>query len=169
MSSLHRELAIRKRVLEIFNKTQQQFPNDEQWFDYQELVEDHIYKLVEGQDVQQTEAAIEEYRKANYADIVANDAKKRGRVQPRITGLAVKPAEGQAATQSQPSAAAYTADQRPSGFGQPQPTAPAAVSSQAPHPLGGMDAAQRLRMALASGWTPELVQKRSLQLAFCSF
>lgn len=35
-----------------------------------------VYKLVEGQDVQQTEAAIEEYRKANYADIVANDAKK---------------------------------------------------------------------------------------------
>lgn len=26
--------------------------------------------------MQQTEAAIEEYRKANYADIVANDAKK---------------------------------------------------------------------------------------------
>ena len=24
-----------------FNKTQQQFTNDEEWFDYQELVEDH--------------------------------------------------------------------------------------------------------------------------------
>ena len=40
-----------------------------------------VYNLVEGQDVQQTEAAIEEYRKANYADIVANDAKKVGSTQ----------------------------------------------------------------------------------------
>lgn len=104
-----------------------------------------VFKLVEGQDVQQTEAAIEEYRKANYAEIVANDAKKvfvtcmeakmyqclrvtqcaccvlivqlhcclqRGRVQPRITGPAVNPADPQASGQSQPSAAAYTADQR---------------------------------------------------------
>ena len=37
---------------------------------------------------------------------------QRGRVQPRITGPAVNPADSQAAGQSQPSAAAYTADQR---------------------------------------------------------
>ena len=35
-----------------------------------------VYNLVEGTDVQKTEAAIEAYQKANYGDIVANDAKK---------------------------------------------------------------------------------------------
>lgn len=58
---------------------------------------------------------------------------------------------------------------RPPAFGQPQPTAPAAVSSQLTPLVSHMDAAQQLRMALASGWTPELVHKRAMQLAFCSF
>lgn len=128
-----------------------------------------VYKLVEGQDVQQTEAAIEEYRKANYADIVATDAKKRGRAQTRITGPVTNPTNPQAAEQSQPSAAGYALDQRPPGVGQPQPTAPAAISTLLPPPVGQMDATQRLHMALASGWSPELVRKRSLQHAFCSF
>lgn len=35
-----------------------------------------VFSLVEGQNVQQTENAIEAYRKANYDSIVANDAKK---------------------------------------------------------------------------------------------
>jgi len=35
-----------------------------------------VFKLVEGQDVQQTEASIEEYKKANFGNIVANEAKK---------------------------------------------------------------------------------------------
>ncbi|KAL0036231.1 hypothetical protein WJX79_009171 [Trebouxia sp. C0005] len=91
MSSLQRELAIRKRVLDIFNKTRHNFESDEEWFDYQELTEDHIFKLVEGQDVQQTEASIEEYKTANFGNIVANEAKKRGRVQPKITGSAAAP------------------------------------------------------------------------------
>ena len=86
-----------------FNKPQAEFTHDEDWFNYQELIEDHselslsdysaaslsalaisvlfdvwnaVFSLVEGQNVQQTEAAIEEYRKANYDSIVANDAKK---------------------------------------------------------------------------------------------
>jgi len=89
-------------VLCRFNKTRHNFATDEDWFDYQELTEDHskpitgstrqqfllvpssathnmffaVFKLVEGQDVQQTEAAIEEYKKANFGNIVANEAKK---------------------------------------------------------------------------------------------
>lgn len=85
-----------------FNKTRHNFESDEEWFDYQELTEDHskpvfgsikqqyspvllsatlniafaVFKLVEGQDVQQTEASIEEYKTANFGNIVANEAKK---------------------------------------------------------------------------------------------
>ncbi len=82
-----------------FNKTRHNFATDEEWFDYQELTEDHskpalcnsfllvllsatlniafaVFKLVEGQDVQQTEASIDEYKKANFGNIVANEAKK---------------------------------------------------------------------------------------------
>ncbi|DBB06427.1 hypothetical protein WJX77_005234 [Trebouxia sp. C0004] len=169
MSSLQRELAIRKRVLDIFNKIRQNFATDEEWFDYQEVTEDHIFKLVEGQDVQQTEASIEEYKKANFGNIVANEAKKRGRVQPKIIGsVAVNTTDPQA-TQSQPNTGTHAAEQRPLGFGQPQPIAPAAVSSQLPPPAGQMDAQQQLRMAMASGWNPDFAYRRSMQLAFCSF
>jgi len=35
-----------------------------------------VFRLVEGQDVQQTEASIDEYKKANFGNIVANEAKK---------------------------------------------------------------------------------------------
>lgn len=169
MSSLQRELAIRKRVLDIFNKTRHNFETDEEWFDYQELTEDHIFKLVEGQDVQQTEAAIEEYKKANFGNIVANEAKKRGRAQPKITGSAAVSTTDIQLTQSQPNSGTYAAEQRPLGFGQPQPIAPAAISSQLPPPAGQMDARQHLRMALASGWNPDFAHRRSMQLAFCSF
>ena len=58
---------------------------------------------------------------------------------------------------------------RPPGFGQPQPVAPAGISTQPAPPVGQMTAEQHLRMALASGWNPDLAHKRSLQLAFCSF
>ena len=89
-------------VLCRFNKTRHSFASDEEWFDYQELTEDHsklvcgstgqqyfpcplvrnaqyrfaVFKLVEGQDVQQTESSIEEYKRANFGNIVANEAKK---------------------------------------------------------------------------------------------
>ncbi|KAA6422086.1 MAG: hypothetical protein FRX49_07837 [Trebouxia sp. A1-2] len=195
MSSLQRELAIRKRVLDIFNKTRHNFESDEEWFDYQELTEDHskpvfgsikqqyspvllsatlniafaVFKLVEGQDVQQTEASIEEYKTANFGNIVANEAKKRGRVQPKITGSAAVSTTDPQATQSQPNSGTYAAEQTPLGFGQPRPIAPAAVSSQLPLPAGQMDAQQHLRMALASGWNPDFAHRRSMQLAFCSF
>jgi len=66
-------------------------------------------------------------------------------------------------------AASIPAECRPLGFGQPQPIAPAAVSSQLPPPAGQMDAQQHLRMALASGWNPDFAHRRSMQLAFCSF
>ena len=95
------QLRVLTDVLCRFNKTRENFATDEEWFDYQELTEDHskpvvgstrhqfspcplvrnaqylaVFKLVEGQDVQQTEAAIEEYKKANFGNIVANEAKK---------------------------------------------------------------------------------------------
>ena len=96
-----RQINLTPRLLFSFNRPQDQFSNDEEWFDYQELIEDHsklllrqiqggtlhvylvlklaqraVFSLVEGQNVQQTESAIEAYRKANYDSIVANDAKK---------------------------------------------------------------------------------------------
>lgn len=46
-----------------------------------------VFSLVEGQNVQQTENAIEAYRKANYDSIVANDAKKVSSV--NLTSLQV--------------------------------------------------------------------------------
>ncbi len=66
-------------------------------------------------------------------------------------------------------AASMPAGCRPLGFGQPQPIAPAAVSSQLPPPAGQMDAQQHLCMALASGWHLDFAHRRSMQLAFCSF
>jgi len=64
---MDREDVIRKRVLDIYSKTEDDFANPEEWHDYEEERETIIENLVEGKDVAQTEARIAQYQHDNRA------------------------------------------------------------------------------------------------------
>jgi len=74
-SSLSKENAIRKRILRIYNKHQEEFPSLQDFNDYLEYVEDIIFNLVNAQDVDATNAQVTRYEKANQNVIVLNQSK----------------------------------------------------------------------------------------------
>ncbi|EEF34002.1 uncharacterized protein LOC8265933 [Ricinus communis] len=176
-SSSHKEISIRRRISNIFNKREDDFPSLKEYNDYLEEVEDMIFNLVAGVDVAAIEEKIAEYQKENAEQIMINQARKaeelaaavaasKGHLAPTDTdmnpqaGIAIEP--GQYA----PSVAG----------GQPRPTGMAPQ----PVPLGGLDMQgypfddeemMRLRAergSRAGGWSAELSRKRSLEEAFSS-
>eukprot|EP01031_Cornospumella_fuschlensis_P032479 gene32479-39268_t len=60
-----RDFAIRRKLRSIFNKTEEEFESDKHFKDYEEMVEDYIYNLVNCVDVESTKQAIESYRQEN--------------------------------------------------------------------------------------------------------
>lgn len=58
-------MAIRRKLKGIFNKTEEEFESGTQFKDYEEMVEDYIYNLVNYIDVESTKQAIESYRQEN--------------------------------------------------------------------------------------------------------
>ena len=83
MDHLARSLRARQRVLAAFNKRQSDFASLREWNDYLERVETLIFNLTEGVDVNATEAAIAEHKRANASEIAHFAARaretKRGR------------------------------------------------------------------------------------------
>ncbi len=69
-SSLAREMKIRRRLAKIFNRVRGDFGSDEEFYQYQERVEDLTYRVVCGNDC---EKEIAEYKQANQAAIVARN------------------------------------------------------------------------------------------------
>lgn len=66
---VEREVRIRKRILAIFNQTQEDFTDIRAYNDYLEEVEEIIFKLVNEEDVQATNERLEAYRVANREQI----------------------------------------------------------------------------------------------------
>lgn len=66
---VEREVRIRKRILAIFNQTQEDFTDTRAYNDYLEEVEEIIFKLVNEEDVQATNERLEAYRVANREQI----------------------------------------------------------------------------------------------------
>eukprot|EP00344_Euplotes_crassus_P012160 CAMPEP_0197004854 /NCGR_PEP_ID=MMETSP1380-20130617/26049_1 /TAXON_ID=5936 /ORGANISM="Euplotes crassus, Strain CT5" /LENGTH=203 /DNA_ID=CAMNT_0042423789 /DNA_START=198 /DNA_END=809 /DNA_ORIENTATION=+ len=70
------DIKIRARVLKVFNKQRNDFKSDAEFDAYTEQVEDIIFNLVEGIDVQETEAKINDYKRINKRNISINSTKK---------------------------------------------------------------------------------------------
>lgn len=66
---VEREVRIRKRILAIFNQTQEDFTDARAYNDYLEEVEEIIFKMVNEEDVQATNERLEAYRLANREQI----------------------------------------------------------------------------------------------------
>ncbi|KAA3461739.1 CDK-activating kinase assembly factor MAT1 [Gossypium australe] len=187
----NKEMQIRRRISNIFNKREEDFPSLREYNDYLEEVEDMIFKLIEGIDVQALEEKITKYQQENAEQIMINQARKaedlaaamaasKGLpVQADIDGLIVCLLKLALSQSSQAGFVAGTQGQYAPTVagGQPRPT------GMAPQPVplaGGLDMhgyalddeeMMRLRAergGRAGGWSIELSKKRALEEAFAS-
>ncbi|KAG7839381.1 hypothetical protein KL942_003743 [Ogataea angusta] len=66
---VERECDVRKRVVAVYNKTQEDFKTLDEYNAYLEEIEEYVYKLVNKIDVEQTEQKLKEYQQAHKDDI----------------------------------------------------------------------------------------------------
>lgn len=180
-----KEMVIRRRITNIFNKREEDFPSLREYNDYLEEVEDMTFNLIEGIDVAAIEAKIAKYQEENAEQIVNSRARKAeelaaalrasqnvGQADPADAGAGPSTQAVSLANQGQYAPAAV-----PGGLMQPRPTgmAPQPVPVGAPSdPMQGYAAEdetmklQAERGARAGGWTIELSKKRAIEEAFSS-
>jgi CDK-activating kinase assembly factor MAT1 len=72
--NVEREVDIRKRVMHILNRREEEFDNKRAYDDFLEQREEMIFNLVYGNDVAKTEADLKKYAAANMDSIKANQA-----------------------------------------------------------------------------------------------
>lgn len=75
--AIEREVDIRKRVMAILNRREEEFATKRAWDDFLEQREEMIMNLVLKTDVKRTEAALGKYKEANADSIKANAALER--------------------------------------------------------------------------------------------
>ncbi|KAK8844141.1 CDK-activating kinase assembly factor MAT1 [Kwoniella newhampshirensis] len=72
---VEKEVAVRRRMAENFNKRREDFGSDKEYDDYLEEVEDLTFNLLNDIDLERTEARIADFAKQNKTLIVANQEK----------------------------------------------------------------------------------------------
>ena len=97
---VERESAIRRRVLRVFNKTEEDFETEEEYNDYLEMVEELIDNLVHGRDVSETNARIAAYRERHAASIRRNERRLQEREREAAARLAEEERERRARLQA---------------------------------------------------------------------
>ncbi|XP_074564839.1 uncharacterized protein LOC141821325 isoform X2 [Curcuma longa] len=180
-----KEMAIRRRIANIFNKQEEDFPSLREYNDYLEEVEDMTCNLIEGIDVTAIEAKIAKYQEENAEQIVNSRARKAeelaaalrasqnvGQADPADVGAGPSTQAVSLANQGQYAPAAV-----PGGLMQPRPTgmAPQPIPVGAPSdPMQGYAAEEETmklqaeRGARAGGWTIELSKRRAIEEAYSS-
>lgn len=173
-----KEMTIRKRIGNIFNKRVEDFSSLREYNDYLEEVEDMIVNLVEGIDVPAIEAKIAYYQKENAEQIMNAQARKAEEYAAALTaskGQAVQTdVDMTTGTSSQFGVTTSDGHYVPAVAGgtipQPRPTQPLPVDDlHAYH----MDDEEMMRLKAerggkAGGWSLELSRKRALEEAFGS-
>ncbi|XP_078157904.1 cyclin-dependent kinase-activating kinase assembly factor-related / CDK-activating kinase assembly factor-like protein isoform X2 [Carex rostrata] len=171
-----REINIRRRIANIYNKREDDFSSLRDYNDYLEEVEDMTCRLIDGIDAALIEAKIAKYQQENAEQITNNRARKAEELAAALKACKANATQadpmdlgaGQGsqgmALQGQYAPAGGPMQPRPMGMGQqPMPLG-------APHDsrlVQDDEETKRLR-ARAGGWTPELSKKRALEEAFSS-
>ncbi|EPS61893.1 hypothetical protein M569_12902 [Genlisea aurea] len=176
-NSFAKEMAIRKRIASIYNKTEEDFCSVREYNDYLEEVEDMIVNLAEGINVANIEARISEYQKENAEQIVNSQARK---AEEYAAALAAASQGQQSSSVEQVTRGTGTSN----GGGQYAPSAGmmggvgVAQPRPQPIPVGPGDMmemeyedeetmrARAERSARAGGWSLELSRKRAIEEAF---
>ncbi|KAG6537283.1 uncharacterized protein LOC122032566 [Zingiber officinale] len=184
-NSCAKEMAIRRKIANIYNKREEDFPSLRKYNDYLEEVEDMTFNLIDGIDVAAIEAKIAKYQEENAEQIVNSRARKAeefaaalrasqyvAQADPVDVGAGPSTQAVSLANQGQYAPAAV-----PGGLMQPRPTgmAPQPIPIGAPSgPMQGNateDENMKLqaeRAARAGGWTIELSKRRAIEEAYSS-
>lgn len=175
-----KEIAIRRRISNIFNKREEDFPSLREYNDYLEEVEDMIFNLIEGIDVPVIEAKIAQYQKENAEQIINSQARKAEELAAALAASKGKPAQDDndamtsqgfqggvgASTQGQ-----YAPAVAGGAIPQPRPTQPIPIGSNNDMHAYHYDDEEMMRLRAkrggrAGGWSIELSRKRALEEAF---
>ncbi|CAO2823079.1 unnamed protein product [Amaranthus hypochondriacus] len=175
-SSFAKEVSIRRRIMSIFNKREEDFPSLREYNDYLEEVEDMTCNLIEGIDVPAIEAKIAKYEIENAEQIMNARARKaeelaaamaasKGPSQVQDAEVDTEQIGMSTTTQGQ-----YAPAVAGGSLMQPRPMGPQ------PQPLGidmNLDEEKMMRLRAENngrcgGWNPEFVKKRALEEAFGS-
>ena len=70
--SVEREVDVRKRILKVYNKTEEDFPSLREFNDYLEDIEEIVFNFANTVDVEETTAKVEAYKKDNFKIIQKN-------------------------------------------------------------------------------------------------
>ena len=75
-NEVERDFRIRRRIMAIYNKTEDQFQTLDEYKDYEEEREDIIFNLVHGIDEEDSERRVKEYEAKNVLNIATNQYRK---------------------------------------------------------------------------------------------
>ena len=73
---IEREIDIRRKVGAIYNKTEEDFPNLKEYNQYLEHIEDIVFKLNNGIDVEQTERELAQYEQDHRIEIIEKNMRE---------------------------------------------------------------------------------------------
>lgn len=187
-----KEMAIRKRIQAIFNQLPDAFPSLRAYNDYLENVEDIVFRLVEGIDVQVTESEVRAYEAAHREQIATAKAKRAEQRAAELRAAALPPKAGETSVRQLIQQQALNHQQQLDDFSQPSAAGADAAAFAAlprpmglqPTPLGGhghgegsvLDAnlspqeraIRAVRGQKAGGWTDEIVRRRAIEEALGS-
>jgi len=147
---MEREKRIRERVHRAFCAPREQFSTNDEWNDYLEQREDVAFNMVEGIDLEETEARLKKVEQENAHLIAASQAKEVEMKQNVYQGEGTKAEEG-------------TMHEDRTQHGDTMQINDEASPNKE-------DVRKQNQLALlASGWSMELVRKRAMQQAFDTF
>lgn len=181
---MNKEVQIRRRIQNIYNKRQDDFPSLRAYNDYLEDVEDIIFNLIEGVDVAATEEKVNKYQNENLEAILASRALQLEEEAKFLrSGQSFAPVDApttvgidpQVQQSSVPAATAAPGKYAPTMFLPPRPSAPQPVPVGPPsYNHNGEpedEKTKRLREERglrAGGWTIELTRRRACEEAIMS-
>jgi len=179
---MNKELQVRRRIQNIYNKRQEDFPSLRAYNDYLEDVEDIIFSLIEGVDVAATEEKLLKYQNENAEAIIASRARRAEEEATFLrSGTNFGPSDAAGIDpQLQQSGLSAAATAAPSGKYAPTTVAPRPIGQQ-PVPVGPPsynangepedEQTRRLREEKglrAGGWTMEIARRRACEEAIMS-
>ncbi|KAG0562613.1 hypothetical protein M758_9G096700 [Ceratodon purpureus] len=180
---MNKELVIRRRVLNTYNKRQEDFPSLRAYNDYLEQVEDMIFNLIEGVDVAATEEKLNKYRDENMDAILASRARQveeeasflrsgqsgapdvgaTAGIDPQVQQQSVVPAAAAASGKYAPAMAYPRA-----GAQQPVPVGPPSYNANGEPEDENAKRLREERGLRAGGWTIDITRRRAYEEAIMS-
>ncbi|KAJ3675678.1 hypothetical protein LUZ60_004720 [Juncus effusus] len=166
-----REINIRRRISNIFNKREDDFPSLRDYNDYLEEVEDMTFDLIEGRNVAAIEAKIARYQDENAELIMNNRARKAEELAEALRACKANPMQadsndmGSVQNSQGLGVAGQYAPAQPRPMGQPVPLGSGQID-----PLQEYEDedTKKFRASRAGGWSIEFSKKRAIEEAFGS-